>query len=140
MADNRFLDTVFTGSTLPREELKINGRYKPGNAKKLFRSNYFLRKSFLKKWLLRKSFFALPGLYNLGQPFTSSSSLGSVDSVNIKCSSSFQWFFKFFEVCTPDFQCFFQQHLVLNPSHRITAEEAMQHVYFADLSPTVKNM
>lgn len=33
-----------------------------------------------------------------------------------------------------------QKHLILNPSHRITAEEAMQHFYFADLSPAVKNM
>jgi len=33
-----------------------------------------------------------------------------------------------------------QKHLVLNPSHRITAEEAMQHLYFADLSPAVKNI
>ncbi|XP_057293336.1 cyclin-dependent-like kinase 5 [Hydractinia symbiolongicarpus] len=33
-----------------------------------------------------------------------------------------------------------QKHLVLNPTHRVTADEAMQHVYFADLSPAVKNM
>jgi len=33
-----------------------------------------------------------------------------------------------------------QKHLVLNPSHRVTAEEAMQHLYFADLSPAVKNL
>ena len=33
-----------------------------------------------------------------------------------------------------------QKHLVLNPSHRITAEEAMNHLYFADLSPAVKNV
>jgi len=33
-----------------------------------------------------------------------------------------------------------QKHLVQNPAHRITAEEAMQHPYFNDLSPAVKNM
>jgi len=33
-----------------------------------------------------------------------------------------------------------QKHLALNPTHRITAEEAMQHSYFADLSPAVKNL
>lgn len=33
-----------------------------------------------------------------------------------------------------------QKHLVQNPAHRITAEEAMQHPYFNDLSPSVKNM
>ena len=68
-----------------------------------------------------------------------SSTFTNLDSVNAK-SSTFRWCFKFFEVCKRDFEYFFQQHLVLNPSHRITAEEAMQHVYFADLSPTVKNM
>ena len=35
---------------------------------------------------------------------------------------------------------FFQKHLVQNPAYRITAEEAMQHPYFNDLSPSVKNM
>ncbi|XP_066912347.1 cyclin-dependent-like kinase 5 [Clytia hemisphaerica] len=33
-----------------------------------------------------------------------------------------------------------QKHLVQNPAHRITAEEAMLHPYFNDLSPAVKNM
>lgn len=32
-----------------------------------------------------------------------------------------------------------QKHLVQNPAYRITAEEAMQHAYFNDLSPAVRN-
>jgi len=33
-----------------------------------------------------------------------------------------------------------QKHLVLNPSHRVSAEDAMQHMYFSDLSQAVKTI
>eukprot|EP00112_Aurelia_sp_Birch-Aquarium-sp1_P007185 Seg1783.4 transcript_id=Seg1783.4/GoldUCD/mRNA.D3Y31 product="Cyclin-dependent-like kinase 5" protein_id=Seg1783.4/GoldUCD/D3Y31 len=32
-----------------------------------------------------------------------------------------------------------QKHLVLNPAHRITADEAMQHIYFADISQILRS-
>lgn len=32
-----------------------------------------------------------------------------------------------------------QRLLVSNPAHRMSADDAMQHAYFTDLSPAIKN-